>query len=288
MISVFTKADEISQFITHQKASGKTIGFVPTMGALHAGHISLIEYANAQCDLTVASIFVNPTQFNDPKDLKNYPRPLHKDIFKLVDHHTDVLFLPEVEEIYNKDLDHRHALEFGSMLTVMEGKHRPGHFEGVIDVVHRLLHIVSPHLLFMGQKDFQQFSLIDSMIHQLDLETKLVVCPIIRESNGLAMSSRNARLDPEQREKASILFEMLQFAKRSYQIKPLSEIKIHALATFEKEGFRPEYFEFVDGYSLKSLKEVEDTDYLVVCTAVWVGGVRLIDNMILKQNRNKT
>ena len=282
MIQIFTQVKELQDYISKAKKGGKTIGFAPTMGALHDGHMSLIDKAHEQSDIVVSSIFVNPTQFNDPADLIKYPRPLENDLRMLDSHQIDALLLPAVEEIYGLAFDHNLSLELGDLITVMEGANRPGHFEGVIDVVYRLLQIVIPDHLYMGQKDFQQFTIIQSMILQLDLPVKLVVCSIIREEDGLARSSRNVRIDSKLRPKAALLYKTLLEVKKNYHNLKPAEITKKSLTAFRKAGLRAEYFNIVDGNTLQPISSFDETEYIVTCTAVWVGDVRLIDNMIIK------
>ncbi|MEO1515551.1 MAG: pantoate--beta-alanine ligase [Bacteroidota bacterium] len=278
---VFRKVTDLQLFLQRQMAKGRQVGFIPTMGALHQGHLSLIRQAQTQSELTVCSIFVNPTQFNDPDDLKKYPRPVEQDIQLLTDVGCNLLFLPSVKEVYPKGGQPGPKVKLGKLAKVMEGKFRTGHFEGVVQVVHRLLEIVRPHRIFMGQKDFQQFRIIGSMLEQLKSSVQLVVCPILREEDGLAMSSRNRRLTPEHRKRATIVSQTLRKASELLGHKPLPEIQQWALQELATaKGFRPEYFEIVDGYSLQSLESFHKKDLVVACTAVWAGDIRLIDNMI--------
>lgn len=282
---IFQKVAELQQFLTKSQQSGKTVGFVPTMGALHDGHLSLISKANESCDISVASIFVNPTQFNDSKDLDKYPRPYAKDVRKLINAGNKVLFHPKAEEVYPEGLDTQIKVKFGKLTSYMEGRFRPGHFEGMANVVSRLLDIVGPNRLFMGQKDFQQLSIVRSMIEQQKRDTELIACPIIREESGLAMSSRNERLDPELRLKAANLFKTLQWSAKQLGLMDIEEIEQKALDMLTQPGFKPEYFEIVDGKDLSKVENAADHDSIVACLAVWAGEVRLIDNHILKGER---
>jgi len=280
--------EELQIVLQKKRQKGLKIGFAPTMGALHQGHASLIKKAKLENDICVCCIFVNPTQFNDPKDLDKYPRTEGKDIKILVGLDNDVLFYPTVDAVYPKDL-HIPIFDFGQVDKVMEGKFRPGHFDGVVEVVYRLIDIVQPDRLYMGQKDFQQFTLIQHMLQQMQSSTKLVVCPIIREVDGLALSSRNVRLTPENRQNAPIISEILHglndWLTNGGSIKEAEAKAITQLN--EMPDFRPEYLEIVDGYTLQPIEQMEDSDYVVVCTAVWAGGVRLIDNVILKGGQQK-
>lgn len=282
---LFKKVADLQQYLQKVSEEGKTVGFVPTMGALHHGHLSLVNRAHSETDCTVVSIFVNPTQFNDKKDLEKYPRTLGNDIEMLSSAHTTALFVPSVEEIYPKGLDTSLDLEFGPLATVLEGAFRPGHFDGMAQVVHRLLDIVNPDQLFMGQKDFQQLTIVRSMLKQLNHKTELVVCPIIRERDGLAMSSRNRRLTPVYREKAVLLSQILSEVKSNIDTKTPESMCKMAMKTLTEAGFRPEYFEIVDGITLQSIEHFSDASFVVALTAAWAGEIRLIDNMILKEEQ---
>lgn len=270
----------LQQHIEQLKSENKTVGFVPTMGALHAGHLSLITESKKNTDITVCSIFVNPTQFNVAADLEKYPRPIEQDIDLLNDVNADILFLPSVEEMYPEGLETAVDLDFGTLDKLMEGEHRPGHFAGVAEVVKRLLDIVLPHQLFMGQKDYQQFSICRNMIQQLNLPVKIVMCPIVREESGLAMSSRNVRLTAEQRNIAANIHFVLQLVKKDFDKNKLEKLKkgaIHVLSSIDE--FKLDYFEIADGETL--LAATEDSTSIVACTAVFIGEVRLIDNIVL-------
>jgi pantoate--beta-alanine ligase len=282
---LFKRITDLQHYLTPLREKGTTIGFAPTMGALHKGHVSLIDRSKAVNDITVASIFVNPTQFNDPKDLEKYPRTAEKDMEMLLDAGCDILFMPFVEEIYPNGLALTTKFNFAKLDKVLEGVFRPGHFDGMAQVVHRLLDIVKPHNLYMGQKDFQQASIIASMLHQTKLKTQLVVCDILREDDGLAMSSRNVRLKSEDRSVATLIYKTLKEASERVGMYSPTEIQRFAVAQLRAEPhFKLEYFEIVDGRSLLPIALFEDTDFAVALTAVWAGNVRLIDNMILKQN----
>lgn len=280
---LFKNTADIEKYISIQRNNKQTIGFVPTMGALHHGHLSLIRASNAENDLTVCSIFVNPTQFDNSKDLEKYPRTLSNDILLLTEAGCDMIFAPTVTEVYPKGLKTAVKIDLGHIGSTMEGAFRQGHFEGMMEVVHRLLNIVNPHNLYMGQKDFQQQAIVGHMIKTLGLETNLVTCPIIREEDGLAMSSRNVRLTPSIRENATILHKSLCFVKDKLEQLEVDVLKETALEMLTIDNFKPEYFEIVDGYTLKKVDQIKDHHYIVACTAVWAGEVRLIDNMILKK-----
>ena len=277
---------ELQNFLYELRKVNKTVGFTPTMGTLHSGHISLIKKSIEECDISVCSIFVNPTQFNQKTDLDKYPRNFNSDSVLLEKAQLTILFLPSVEEIYPPNLDTSVKIDFKGLDEKMEGEFRPGHFKGVAQVVNRLLTIVQPDSIYMGQKDFQQFTIIDFMIKKLKIETKLVVCPTEREENGLAMSSRNLRLPPKIRERAGIINQTLLWAKKNLNKLKVSEIKATSLTNLSIKDFRPEYFEIINGATLKPLRYAGNCKYVVACTAVWAGDVRLIDNMILYHDLN--
>lgn len=264
------------------KKQGKSIGFIPTMGALHDGHLSLVRSAQKKCDITVVSIFVNPTQFDDKKDLDKYPRVLEDDAQKLKSINTTVLFAPQVNQVYPKDAKPFKAIDLKGLDLVLEGEFRPGHFDGVVQVVKRLLDIVNPDKLFMGQKDFQQFTIIQHMIKHFKLKIKLVVVPIMREPNGLAMSSRNRRLSKKQREEVKIIFETLKKVKEKHSEKTAQQLQKMAMSALSK-NYKPEYFKIIDGKTLLGVDDLKKHKYVVAVTAVWAHGVRLIDNMIIKK-----
>lgn len=275
---IFHQEQHLKAFINQLKIEGKTLGFVPTMGALHQGHLSLIEQAKQANDFTICSIFVNPTQFNNADDLVKYPRTTERDLDLLAKAGNNIVFLPKVAEIYPEHLDTTVDLDLGTLDKFMEGEHRPGHFAGVVQVVKRLLDIVQPHRLYMGQKDYQQYSIIRYMAAQLQLDVEVISCSIVREKSGLAMSSRNVRLTPEQRGKATLIVKTLRAAKAKINTHSLTDIKEQAIQQLNIPAFQLDYFEIVDGKTLLPTKEL--TDSVVACTAVFVGEVRLIDNMV--------
>ena len=272
---------KLRDYLDSEKANGSTIGFTPTMGALHDGHMALVDAMNAECECGVVSIFVNPKQFNDASDLEKYPRTTEEDIIKLNKAECDVTFLPEVDEVYPADAV-QIDMDLGRLDKTMEGEFRPGHFKGVAEVMFRLLNIVQPDRLYMGQKDFQQTAVIKKIIDHYRMPVEFVTCPTVREADGLAMSSRNVRIDPDLRNKATILYDNLSAAKTSLgQLSP-STITADAMSDMEKPGIRPEYFEIVDAITLEPVTDPGYHDVVVACTAAWVGDVRLIDNMVLK------
>lgn len=223
MIQVATRTAELKKLIEINKNKGASIGFVPTMGALHEGHLTLVRSASKENDVVIVSIFVNPTQFNDKKDLEKYPRTLDSDLLLLSGSGANVVFAPGVDDIYPDGDDKGADIDLGGLDMYMEGAFRPGHFKGVAQVVKRLLEIVTPDRLYMGQKDFQQFTIIQYMLDSLKINTQLVVCPIVRETTGLAMSSRNARLSSPTRAAAGIIFRVLKSAKRQSASKLLKK-----------------------------------------------------------------
>ncbi|NNE14847.1 MAG: pantoate--beta-alanine ligase [Saprospiraceae bacterium] len=281
-MKVLKRVSSIQKVLQQEAAKGKTIGFIPTMGALHMGHMSLIEKSVKENDITVTSVFVNPTQFNQKEDLEKYPRNLKADAKLLKAHGCDYVFAPQVSQIYPKNIDTSVKLDISHLTESMEGPNRPGHFDGVVQVVKRLLDIVNPDRIYMGQKDFQQFSIIGYMLRKLKMKTKLRVCPIIREKDGLAMSSRNVRLKKSHRPKCSIIFETLKYAKNNLDKRKCTTICKNAMKRLSAKPFKPEYFEIVDGRTMEKVKNPDDHKLIVACTAVWAGKVRLIDNMILK------
>ncbi len=258
------------------------VGFVPTMGALHEGHLSLLRQSLAENDLSICSIFVNPTQFNDAEDLEKYPRMPERDRQMLADTGCDLLFMPAVEEVYPPDQHLEVDLDLGNLDKVMEGEFRPGHFRGVATVVKRLLDIVQPDRLYMGQKDFQQWTIVREMIRQLNLPVELKRCPIVREPDGLAMSSRNQRLSPEFRQRAPAIYQALLHAREQFEFLPPESIEKFALQEIKDAGLRPDYFEVVNGFTLLPVNDPRRHDFIVACAAAWAGEVRLIDNLILK------
>ena len=282
-MKIIKKVAQLQKEITKLKKAGKTIGFTPTMGALHKGHVTLAKQMVKENDIGIVSIFVNPTQFNEASDLKNYPRTLKNDAALLEKAKVHIVFAPSNEEVYPRGLKTTLKLDLRGLDKRMEGQFRKGHFAGVCQVVKRLLDITTPDSLYMGQKDFQQFTIIDQMIAALKIPTRLVVCDIVREKSGLAMSSRNSRLTADHKKRATIIYETLQWIKKNKNRYSLSDLKQKALDKMSIPGFKPEYVSIVNGNTLKNIRKMGAHDYVVVCTAVWAGEVRLIDNMILKK-----
>ncbi|MEL7020249.1 MAG: pantoate--beta-alanine ligase [Bacteroidota bacterium] len=281
-MKLFKKVSDLRYHLQGLTNAKQTIGFVPTMGALHQGHLSLVERAKAKNDYVVVSIFVNPTQFNEASDLSTYPRTPVQDINQLIRTQCDFLFYPTSDDIYPPGLDTSVDIDFGILDKVMEGEHRPGHFVGVAQVVKRLLDIVQPTRLYLGQKDFQQFTILKHMIKTLGMDIKTVRCPIVREADGLAMSSRNVRLTPAHRAAAPKIRQVLLEAREMAGTHSPAAIKAYAMQTLQTEWLRPEYIEIVDRLTLSPLEEEFDfVRSAVACAAVWAGDVRLIDNIIL-------
>ncbi len=282
---IFKRVSHIRDWISDRKEKGQRIGFVPTMGALHQGHLSLAAVSLEECDITVVSIFVNPKQFNDPEDLKKYPGPLEDDLRLLCKSGVDVLFLPEINDIYPPGKEIQLDFDPGPLALVMEGKFRPGHFNGVAEVMYRLLSIVDPERLYMGQKDFQQLAIVRKLITDKHLPAHLIMCPTIREPNGLAMSSRNDRLSAQAREEAGMIYNTLSEAQTAFEEgDSIAQIKERSLATLTRLDFIPEYFDIVDGLNLADIADHKASQFIVACCAVRVEGVRLIDNLIWTEN----
>jgi pantoate--beta-alanine ligase len=278
---LFKNITELSAYIAETKKNGNTIGFVPTMGALHNGHISLINNSKQSNSITVCSIFVNPTQFNQAKDFEKYPITIEKDIDILEKNGCDVLLLPSAQEIYPDGTTNLPHYKLGYLETVLEGKYRPGHFQGVCQVVHRLLNIVQPHNLYLGQKDYQQCMVIKKLVELVNLKINVIICSTLRENDALAMSSRNMRLDEPERKMAVKISETLFFIKK--EIKPgyLQDLKERALQYLTAENFKVDYVEIAHADDLTIAENWDGKQKLVALAAAYLNEVRLIDNMIL-------
>lgn len=277
---LFQRTADLQTFLRNTRTHNRSLGFVPTMGALHAGHFRLIERALQQDQIVVCSIFVNPTQFNNSDDLKRYPRTPGKDLEALARVGCTAAFLPSVEEIYPTGTTFKRSLDFAGMDQRMEGAYRPGHFTGVAQVVHRLLAIVEADRLYMGCKDFQQLAIVQSMIRQLALPVQVVGVPTVRETDGLAMSSRNALLSKTARAAAPAIYQTLRAAAERLRAgTPPEEVQEWAREQLAQASLRPEYFEIVDQVRLEPVKKTTDPHNWVICTAVWAEDVRLIDNL---------
>ncbi|MDR2470268.1 MAG: pantoate--beta-alanine ligase [Tannerella sp.] len=277
-MEVVYKIQVLRRALTEERKAGKRIGFVPTMGALHDGHISLVKRCRAIDDICVASIFVNPTQFNDKRDLETYPRTPENDYALLAACGCDYVFAPSVEEMY-PEADVR-VFELGAVAQVMEGAFRPGHFNGVAQVVSKLFEVVEPERAYFGEKDYQQVAVVREMVRQLGLSVRIEACPTLREPDGLAMSSRNVRLTPEQRRIAPRIASVLKESRTFALDKRVSEVTDRVVTVLNDTPFlRVEYFTIVDGASLQPIREWSESKEPVGCIAVYCGDVRLIDNV---------
>ena len=283
-MKVFKRIVDLQNALFEERKHGKKIGLVPTMGALHEGHASLVRHSVSENDVTVVSVFVNPTQFNDKNDLKNYPRDLEADCHLLESCGADYVLAPEVEEMYPTP-DTRH-FEFPPVSTVMEGAHRPGHFNGVCQVVSRLFYIVRPDNAYFGEKDWQQIAVVKAMVRQLGLGVQIVECPIVRDTDGLARSSRNSLLAPDERAIAPAIYKALKdsltYAK-SHSLKDTHDKVVNDINSVK--GLDVEYFSIVDGNTLQDVNEWDDSPYVVGCITVYCGKtpIRLIDHIKYKE-----
>lgn len=284
-MQTLTTVAALTAAIEEAKKSGKTIGLVPTMGALHEGHLSLIHKARQQNDLVVVSVFVNPIQFNNQEDLAKYPRTIEADCEKLAAAGADIAFVPSVEEMYPEPVNT--VYHFGPIEQVMEGPRRPGHFSGVAVVVRKLFDLTQPNRAYFGEKDYQQIAIIRNLLEQIKYPIELVPCPIVRADDGLALSSRNMRLSPEARAVAPTIYATLQQAVEMSEVEDIETVHdfvIDTLSSFQEINglaenlkFEPEYFEIVDDTTLQPIAQWEDAKGVVGCIAVWLDGVRLID-----------
>ena len=277
-MKIVSSIKDLKNFLALEREKGKKVGLVPTMGALHAGHISLVKRCVAENDICVVSDFVNPTQFNDKHDLETYPRTLDADCALLESVGCDYVFAPSVAEMYPEP-DTR-VFNLGPVAEVMEGPRRPGHFNGVAQVVSKLFYIVEPDNAYFGEKDFQQIAVIREMVRQLNLPVHIVDCPILREADGLALSSRNTRLTPEQRQKAPVIARTLKESTTFVPAKSVQEVIDYVVNTINQvPEMEVEYFEIVDGNTMQPIQNWSDTTYPVGCITVYCGEVRLIDNI---------
>ncbi|OJV16988.1 MAG: pantoate--beta-alanine ligase [Dyadobacter sp. 50-39] len=279
-MEVFTSVQSLRQFLDQQVLQQKTIGLVPTMGALHTGHISLIEAAKKDNDIVVCSVFVNPTQFNNPEDLAKYPRTFEADRVMLENAGCSAVFAPSVEEMYPEQPVVK--MNFGALETVMEGASRPGHFNGVGIVVSKLFNIVKPQYAYFGQKDLQQVSVVRQLISDLSFDIELIICPTVRESDGLAMSSRNTRLNADERAIAPHIYRILTGAGEALNAgKKVNEVVNWAKSEFGKiKEFTLDYFEVIYLGDLLPIESIGPAGSNAICVAAFLGPVRLIDNII--------
>lgn len=277
--------EEISAAVENIRKQNRSLGFIPTMGALHQGHISLVKKSVSENDCTAVSIFVNPTQFNNPNDLKTYPRTVEADIALLEKNGADIAFVPSVEAMYPEGLENvTESYDFGPIGQVMEGAARPGHFNGVGIVVHRLFELVPADRAYFGMKDFQQIAIIREMVRQRNINIEIIPCPIVREEDGMALSSRNTRLNPEQREQAVQISQTLFKAEKLAKTYSVAELKNFVISTVNAVPLLDvEYFEIVNGYTMQPISSWNEAEWVVGCITVNVGDVRLIDNITLKK-----
>ncbi len=276
------KAVTIASKLLSSKKNAKSIGFVPTMGALHEGHISLINLSEQENDTTVCSIFINPTQFNDAIDFEKYPVTIEKDILLLLQNSADILFFPSVTEIYADGIQNLAHYNLGYIETILEGAHRPGHFQGVCQVVYRLLNIVQPDKIYVGQKDYQQYLIIKKLLQITGLKSTIVLSTTLREADGLAMSSRNMRLNNNDRKKAVSIFDTLLFIKHNYQNIDFQILKQQAVKKIMEAGFeKVDYAEIANAETLEPVNSLAKNLKLIALIAATINGVRLIDNILI-------
>lgn len=274
-------AKELQQYVASAQKENKTIGLVPTMGALHEGHMSLVRRARKENDVVVASVFVNPIQFNNPEDLAKYPRTVDADLEKLRDAGTDVAFVPSVEEMYPEPV--HDVYSFGPLEEVMEGPRRPGHFSGVAVVLRRLFELARPSKAYFGEKDFQQVAIVRDLLRQLHSHIQLVPCPIVRAEDGLALSSRNMRLGDAERRVAPLIYATLKETALLSDRLDVADAKAFAIGKLKLcKVFEPEYFEIVNDETLQPVSRWDEAKGIVGCITVWLGGVRLIDMIRFK------
>lgn len=284
-MQVVEKVSELLTYVANFKQKGQKIGLVPTMGALHEGHLSLVKRCRQDNDITIVSLFVNPIQFNNPQDLATYPRQEEEDFKLLAKEKVDIVFAPQVEEIYPDGFQNNKVFDLGQVAEVMEGKYRPGHFQGVAVIVSRLFQLCRPDYAYFGMKDFQQIAVIRQMVKKEGLDVNIVACPIIREESGLALSSRNQLLDPELRKNASTIHKVLTLSLENINTKTVRETVTWVTEQLNaNKDFKVEYFEIVDGETLLPVEDWNEAKYIVGCITVYVGKVRLIDNIVYKDN----
>jgi len=276
-MEIVTTQAEIAKSVNTARSRGDTVGFVPTLGALHEGHMSLVQEAKKRCNYVLASVFVNPAQFNDPKDLERYPRQLTTDAELLAANGCDLLFAPSVDVVYgNFDMV---TYDLGTLDNVLEGPTRPGHFQGVVNVIERLFHLVKPDLACFGKKDRQQLAVIQHVTRELGWPVEILACPTVRENDGLAMSSRNALLDADERKLSVGLFKALCLAEEDTFKLDLRTLKVFCVQVLERHQLKPEYFDIVHPDTLASLTSVADMDHAIAISAAFCGKTRLIDNL---------
>ena len=283
-MQIIETVSELLTYVERAKEKGLKTGLVPTMGALHQGHLSLVKRSVEDNDATIVSLFVNPVQFNNPDDLASYPRQPEEDFKLLAQNGVDIVFAPTVDEIYPEGFDRKRKFELGKVAEVMEGKYRPGHFQGVALVVNRLFQLCRPTRAYFGKKDFQQIAVIREMVRTEGLDVEIVPCPIVREDNGLALSSRNMLLSKEEREKASIIHQTLAESVEKIQDTSVEDVKKMVQDRLnDLPGFKVEYFEIVDAETLLPVESWDEAKEVVGCITVYVGKIRLIDNIEYKR-----
>lgn len=270
----------MTEYRIRQRDRGASVGFVPTMGALHEGHLSLVKKAVEENTVAVVSVFVNPIQFNNPEDFEKYPRTEEEDFKLLAAAGVDAVFAPTAQEMYPDNNQNCKEYRLGKVAEVMEGKYRPGHFQGVAKVLDVLFRLVNPHRAYFGEKDFQQIAVVRNLIESEGINVEIVACPIKRASDGLALSSRNARLTPQQREAAPEIYATLKYSvdySKNHSVKATHDTVVERIDAIP--GMRVEYFEIVDARTLQPVEEWEESDWIVGCITVYCGDVRLIDNI---------
>lgn len=281
-MTLFKKSNPLTEHLKKLRTKQALIGFVPTMGALHNGHISLIKKAKEVCDVVVCSIFINPTQFNNKNDFEEYPVTIENDILLLETSKTNILFLPSVNEIYPDGTGSLMHFELGYLENILEGFYRPGHFQGVCNVVHRLLNIVMPDKLFLGQKDYQQILVLRKMMQTFHSNTEILVQETLRENDGLAMSSRNMRLNSDARKKATVIYEALQYIKQNINKDDLETLIQQVTEMILSNGFdKVDYIEICDAETLLPVDNYVADKKLITLAAAFIENVRLIDNILL-------
>lgn len=279
---IFKIASELDSWSESRRSENKTIGFAPTMGALHEGHVSLIRESIQHTDITVSSIFINPTQFNNAGDFEKYPVSLEEDIYKLEKAGCDAVLIPSVKEIYPNGMENPEHFNIGDLENKLEGKYRPGHFQGVCQVIKKLLDIIHPHILFLGQKDYQQCLVIQKLLELMKSDTVLKMSSTKREADGLAMSSRNRRLNDQQRKIAPLIFKTLTYVKENITINNPENLKSAASSMLTEAGFKVDYVEIAETENLDTIQSVEKGQNYIAVIAAYLNDIRLIDNMIIK------
>lgn len=283
-MKIFYQKLALEQYLDSLRLANKRIGLVPTMGALHEGHLTLLAYTKPHCDVLVCSVFVNPTQFNNQDDLEKYPRPVERDLDLLRRNGCDIVFMPTVEEMY--DGNENWEIDLGELDKILEGAFRPGHYQGVTQIVKKLFDVVKPTIACFGQKDYQQYLVIKKMVELFSIQVKLLLCPTIREKEGLALSSRNVRLSKKGKQQAQAIAAILNEVQPNVSHLGVKEARKIAISDFQThEAFKLEYFEICDPDDLKVVADESKAEKLIALVAVWLEDVRLIDNVIFDVNK---